>query len=269
MSEAGALLQAILREYAATEREALLHLEAALTLQVDPLDYCAHRFGLGEALVMERAAAWAGLPYLPGISLARKGRVVIGRTDRIGEVRVLRIPGDDGAILHAAPRFETFIRLKLLHDRRPDLRGTVTIVPGSAIRSTLTELAREAMMESARHRLFRRWPHAAGHIDAPKLARIGFVLLLALTIAAATLSPWLNAPLFLPLVSLLLLPPALLRLAAALVPARAEPPVALLDDADLPVYTVLVPLRDEARMVRQLAAALRAIDYPVLCSSYT
>jgi cellulose synthase/poly-beta-1,6-N-acetylglucosamine synthase-like glycosyltransferase len=38
--------------------------------------------------------------------------------------------------------------------------------------------------------------------------------------------------------------------------------VALLDDADLPVYTVLVPLRDEARMVRQLAAALRAIDYP-------
>lgn len=63
MSEAGALLHAILAGHVNGETEALLHLEAALGLEVDPLDYCAHRFGLGEALVMERAADWAGLVF--------------------------------------------------------------------------------------------------------------------------------------------------------------------------------------------------------------
>jgi cellulose synthase/poly-beta-1,6-N-acetylglucosamine synthase-like glycosyltransferase len=262
MSEAGALLRAVLGEYATTESEALLHLEAALMLEVDPLDYCVHRFGLGEALVMARAAAWAGLPFLPAVPLTGTERVVIGRIDRMSEVRVLRLPGADGAVLHAAPRFATFLRLKGVGDRRPSLRGRIVIVPGSAIRSALAELAREAMMESARHRLFRRWPHAAGHIDAPRHARIGFVLLLALLMGAVAGAPWLSASLFLPLVSLLLLLPALMRLAAALLPPPVRPTVAMLDDAELPVYTVLVPLRDEAHMVGQLAAALRAINYP-------
>ena len=41
---------------------------------------------------------------------------------------------------------------------------------------------------------------------------------------------------------------------------QPEPP--LLDDSVLPVYTVLLPLRDEAHMVRQLCNAMRDIDYP-------
>ncbi|MDP3315783.1 MAG: glycosyltransferase, partial [Devosia sp.] len=65
-----------------------------------------------------------------------------------------------------------------------------------------------------------------------------------------------------PLVGLMLLIPALLRLAAAISRPPQPPPVPLLGDSDLPVYTVLVPLRDEAHMVGQLAEALRRIDYP-------
>ena len=41
---------------------------------------------------------------------------------------------------------------------------------------------------------------------------------------------------------------------------RAPPPE--LDDADLPVYTVLVPLFGETSVLRQLLAALEALDYP-------
>ena len=36
----------------------------------------------------------------------------------------------------------------------------------------------------------------------------------------------------------------------------------LLEDNELPVYSVLLPLRDEAAMVGQLSRAVRALDYP-------
>ncbi|MGU3662946.1 glycosyltransferase family 2 protein [Methylobacterium sp. A49B] len=56
-----------------------------------------------------------------------------------------------------------------------------------------------------------------------------------------------------------------LRLAALAIPApvaMADGAVAPLADADLPVYTVLVPLHREAAVVPQLIRALAALDYP-------
>ena len=262
MSEAGALLRAVLGEYIETDHQALAHLETALELEVDPLDYCAHRFGLGETVVMKRAAEWARLEFFPVVPATASGRPVIEKIERLGEVRSLRMALLDREVVYSAPRFETLLRLKLLHEIRPDLRRMIAIVPHSAIRSELAALAEEPMMDAARHRLVRRWPRAAGQADAPRSARIGFVLVLAVLLAGAALAPWFNAELFLPLVGIVLLIPALLRLAAAVSRPPERPPVPLLSDADLPVYTVLVPLRDEAHMVGQLAEALRRMDYP-------
>lgn len=262
MSEAGALLRAVLGEYIGTDQQALAHQETALALEVDPLDYCAHRFDLGETVVMERAAAWAGLEFFPVVPVTTPGRPTIERIERLGEIRSLRMALLDREIVYSAPRFETLLRLKLLHEIRSDLRRMIAIVPHSAIRAELGALAEEPMMDAARHRLVRRWPRAAGQADAPRSARIGFVLLLVALLASATLAPWFNAELFLPLVGLVLLVPALLRLSAAVSRPPEPPPVPLLGDGDLPVYTVLVPLRDEAHMVGQLAEALRRLDYP-------
>ncbi len=262
MSEAGALLRAILVEYIKTDEQALALLTTALELEVDPLDYCAHRFGLGETMVMARAADWAGLEFFPVVPAGSSGRPVIEKIERLGEIRSLRMALLDLEIVYSAPRFETLLRLKLLHEIRPDLRRLIAIVPHSAIRAELASLAEAPMMDAARHRMVRRWPRAAGQADAPRSARIGFVVLLATLIGVAILAPWLNATLFLPLVGLVLLIPALLRLAAAISRPPQPPPVPLLGDSDLPVYTVLVPLRDEAHMVGQLAEALRRIDYP-------
>ncbi len=262
MSEAGALLQAVLNDLAPTGERAVLHLEAALELEVDPLDYCAHRFGLGEALVMQRAAAWAGLEFFERIPQLGDAKPVVEKIDRFGEVRALTYPLLDRRVVYAAPRFETMIRLKLLHEIRPDLRRLVAIVPASAIRTELAQLGAEAMMLRARHRLWEKWRNAAGHLDAPLGARVRFALLLVVALALVLLAPWISRPIFLPLVGLLLLLPAVLRLVAALSPQGSAPDVGLLDDADLPVYSVLVPLRDEAQMVGLLADALRRIDYP-------
>ena len=262
MSEAGALLQSVLGDFTPTEEHAVLHLEAALELEVDPLDYCAHRFGLGDALVMQRAASWAGLEFFERIPQLGNTKPVIEKIDRFGEIRALRCPVLDRQVVYAAPRFETMIKLKLLHEIRPDLKRHIAIVPAPAIRAELALLGEEAMMERARHRLWEKWRNAAGHLDAPFAARVRFALLLAAILALVTLAPWISRPVFLPLVGFLLLVPAVLRLAAALSPQHQSPAVALLDDADLPVYSVLVPLRDEAPMVRALADALRQIDYP-------
>jgi len=262
MSEAGALLQAVLGEFAPTVEQAVLHLEAALELEVDPLDYCAHRFDLGETLVMERAAAWAGLEFFPAVPATASGRRTIERIEGLGEVRSIQVPLLDREIVYSAPTFEKVLQLKLLHEIRPNLRSMIAFVPLSAIRAELATLAEEPMMDAARHRMVRRWPRAAGQADAPRSARIGFVLLLGLLLAGATLAPWFNGGLFLPLVGVVLLVPALLRMAAAVSRLPEPPPMPLLPDTDLPVYTVLVPLRDEAHMVGQLAHALRRMDYP-------
>ena len=56
---------------------------------------------------------------------------------------------------------------------------------------------------------------------------------------------------------------------AAFLPPREPEPVPLLDDSELPVYSVLLPLRDEAQMVQQLSNALRGLDYPALCIKRT
>lgn len=262
MSEAGALLQSVLGDFAPTAELAVQHLEAALELEVDPLDYCSHRFGLGDAFVMQRAAAWAGLEFFERIPQAGAAKPLIEKIDRFGEIRSLSYPLLDRRIVYSAPRFEVLIRLKLLHEIRPDLRRLIAIVPQAAIRAELAALAEEPMMDAARHRLVRRWPRAAGQADAPRSARVGFVLLLSALLFGAILAPWFNAALFLPVVGLVLLIPALLRLAAAVSRPPETAPVPLLSDSDLPVYTVLVPLRDEAHMVGQLAEALKRIDYP-------
>ncbi len=56
------------------------------------------------------------------------------------------------------------------------------------------------------------------------------------------------------------------RILAALSPmprrVRHRPLADRMPDADLPIYSVLVPMYDEAAMVPQLIASLRALDYP-------
>ncbi|RYC31883.1 hypothetical protein D3273_10620 [Lichenibacterium minor] len=52
---------------------------------------------------------------------------------------------------------------------------------------------------------------------------------------------------------------------AASAARTAPPPLAPLPDRDLPVYTLVVPLFRETRVLPRLVRALDAIDYPALC----
>ena len=87
--------------------------------------------------------------------------------------------------------------------------------------------------------------------------------LLIVAMVLVVLAPFFLQSVIVPLVGVLLIVPAMLKLVAAVVlasPHREYPD--LLSDEDLPIYTVLIPLRDEARMVPQLRRAMEALDYP-------
>lgn len=262
MVGAGALLHAILAGQIDGETEALLHLETALALEVDPLDYCANRFGLGHDLVMERAATWAGLTFATRVPTTRPGSPVIERIERLGEVRSVRARLFEREVIYSAPRFSEFLALSRHALRHPEFRRRFCVVPESAIRAELAAASEDVLLTEARHRLFRRWPRASAHLDLSQASRFGFVATMIGLMLLAVVAPMVVKPVFVPLIGALLAIPGLFRLWAALDRQAERPEVPLLEDADLPVYTVLLPLRDEAHMVRQLGNAIRDIDYP-------
>lgn len=261
MAEAGALLHAILAGQVDGETEALLHLDAALALEVDPLDYCANRLGLGQDLVLQRAADWAGLTFAARVPRTRPGSLVIDRIERLGEIRTIRAKLFEHEIVYSAPRFSDFLRLRLAA-RDPAFRSRFCVVPLASIRSELASTGADALLIEARQRLVRRWPNASGSVSAPRSRRIAFAVSMLLLMVFILAAPTLFEPAFLPIVAALLLIPALMRLWAAVSRRPPRSPPAMLSDAELPTYSVLVPLRDEAQMVPQLALAMRGLDFP-------
>lgn len=118
--------------------------------------------------------------------------------------------------------------------------------------------------DHAAHDLRRRAPERA----TPREPAVWWLLLLALALLAALC---LCASLPEPLVraatlagQFLFLGMTTVRLAALAIPApvSADASVRPLADADLPVYTVLVPLHREAAVVPRLIRALAGLDYP-------
>jgi len=262
MSDAVALLKAILADAGQDDAEALEVLERALDSEVDVLLYCATVLGLDPALVMERAARWAGYGFFERVPRNLRGRVEPTRLEALAEVRLFRVQLLDREIAFAAPDFFGVIRLRHRLALTPYLRRMLCFVPEQALRDYLTEAASPTLIATARQNLARHWPYACAQLELTRGARWGFmtglVLLVVLLLAAPYLAPlWL-----LPFSFILLLAPAMIRLGAIASPPRRPAPARRPPDAELPVYSVLIPLRNEAGMVRQLFAAMSALDYP-------
>src|SRR5690606_25436898 len=216
----------------------------------------------GDVAVYERAAHWAGFAFWKTVPQSLCSNVRVQRLDRMAEVTALPGAVFDRDIMFFAPRFEELLQLAEARARDPEIRRRLCIVPPRAIRTELARICAEDLMVEARNRLTRRWPYASASIELSRAARMVFVAFFGLTTIAVAAAPMFLSAILLPFVAILVLAPALLRLAAALLPQGYAEPVPLLGDADLPIYTILIPLRDEAGMVPQLGRAMRAIDYP-------
>ncbi|MET3926830.1 glycosyltransferase [Devosia sp. 2618] len=262
MSDAVELVKAILAEDQQSDAVALAVLDAALEREVDVLLYCAVTLGLGEAIVMERAAVWAGYGYFDRVPRHVKGVTVPARLEALAEVRLFRVTMLDREVAFAAPDFLGVIRLRQALIAKPSLRQTICLVPETALRDFLTEAAAPALIDAARQGLARRWPYACAQLELTILARWGFVAGMGLLVALVLIAPYLMQLWLLPLVMCILVLPALIRIAALLTPPRKIPEMHRPADEDLPIYSVMIPLHNEALMVPQLFAAMRALDYP-------
>ena len=257
--DAVALLRAVLGEHCPGDDAARKHLIEARRRGMDPLDYAACQFGLGNALVWRRAAFWAGYCFagqLPSHPLLPHAR--IGRIEHLSTVRTLRqaVLGED--ICFIAPSFGTVLRLRL--SATPGLRRRLRFASPEAIETAMGHAASEQLLDYARTETAVRWNGtSAGQLR--RSVRIGFAMMLGLAILAVMLSGVVARPFLIPAAALLLMAPGLLRLVAAW-PRRTAAPVPALPDSELPLYTILIPLRDEAQMVPLLKRAMSAIDYP-------
>ncbi|HUV33073.1 MAG TPA: glycosyltransferase, partial [Devosiaceae bacterium] len=258
------LARQILGAACGTDTEARQIVAEAAAAGSEPMLQFARLTGENEAAIYARGARSVGLAFAEDIP----GAVVLKPHDvdpaRLGEMHSIRGTLIDQDVLFAAPGFAQLAALGRRVRREPDLARQICLVPPRRLRTHLARAHRETLMERALGRLATRWPRASAHKELTWRVRTGFALMLLAAVGLAALLPGFVLYLAAPVLALVYLAPAGLRLVAAVMgfmhPHREQ--LAPLSDAELPVYTVLVPLRDEAELVPQLINAMLALDYP-------
>ncbi|WP_018182065.1 glycosyltransferase family 2 protein [Kaistia granuli] len=156
-------------------------------------------------------------------------------------------------------------RLAAMLARQPALASRLVVTTPAVIRRCLTEAASAPLLEEAVTGLDRRRPEfSARRLLTPAQAVAGLVFALLLAFAC-----WQQGLLVLQIFNIvagfLFLALVMLRLLAVSIvlerTSRPAPPLEV-DRDHLPVYSVLVPLYDEAHMVADLARALDRLDWP-------
>ena len=198
----------------------------------------------------------AALPPGDGRSLAEALRA--GRVALVGS--------GGGSRLVIAPDEDEMQRLSAKIDRQPELRARLVVSTPDAIRRLLNGAASRRLLAEALGRL--------DHVDPAFSARrlltplqLAAIILVAILSAAAIMLHGFAAfaPLGLLADGLFLALIVMRMMALSLVldrTAKPAPPPARPDPARLPVYTILLPLYDEAHMVGELVRAMNRLDWP-------
>jgi len=239
-------------------------LEQAMIAEIEPLDYFAAQLNVNETLIYERAAQWCGLAFFPVVPNQVPDKPRISRLEALARIKTLRVRIFDRDVLFTSAGLSELVRIKKQLSLEPELRGRICLVPPRALRKGITDRSAELLLNQARTRLARRWPFASAHLELTIAVRIVFAFLLLALVTLGALTPLSMQAFLVPFLAFLILVPAALRLVAAGLSARSDfqPIIAPVSDCDLPVYTILIPLRDEANMVPQLVSAMTRLDYP-------
>jgi glycosyltransferase XagB len=137
-------------------------------------------------------------------------------------------------------------------------------VPPELYRKLVRRFLSKRLERAAVHRLEQSKPWASAHkrLNMPQILAIGTILLISVAVAILY-SPAIVMTGVQILAGLFFLMVVCLRCLCLMPLPKGQGVVApLLRDADLPVYTVLVPLFREVSVFRQIVAALSLLDYP-------
>lgn len=237
-------------------------LDAALLAEADPIAYSVAAGLVGEVEATERMAQWLDVASFYRVPLGAAPLPEPARLEALAEVRAFRVRVLDRDVLFCAPTFFNAIAMRRALADDPAIARRLCLVPATAVRDYLATAHSQNLLDAARQRLVRLWPWATAQLELTLPARISFALGLVTVTLLVLLSPFLRYPVLMPLAALLIFVPAVMSFAALFVrlprPGKIERP----EDAELPVYSILIPLRDEAHMVPQLAKAMLALDYP-------
>lgn len=238
-------------------------LTRALEREVDPLRHIAISFALGEAEVMRRTARWIGLAFAaaipPGTALP-EGPM---RLEALADIRALPARIEERDLRFIAPDYFDALKLRERVLGEAALVSRVCLVPEAGLRAFITAAASSDLSERARTGTTRKWPRASAECDLGDYARHIFVAVIVILLLALLVVPHVGGLWLLPFWLALLIGPATVRLLAVVRPHRPNAGMSRCpEDADLPIYSVMVPLRDEAGMVPQLFDALLALHYP-------
>lgn len=237
--------------------------ERASDLGVDPLETAAHIYPQDAELVYRLAAERLGLGFATDIAPFIRALAPDADLDRLGQIGSIRGRLGGRTVLFIAPRLDQLMTLSRHIGSRPDLEETLHIVSPRTLRQGLVGAHSPRLLTGAIQRLARSSTLSA-HLDLPLWLRAGFVCLALLIIATSVISIPVVRPVILGVAMLALLVPSVFRLWAAFTySSRSSLQAARhLDDRDLPVYSILIPLRDEAHMVPQIVRAMCRLDYP-------
>jgi glycosyltransferase XagB len=137
------------------------------------------------------------------------------------------------------------------------------------IRNLVLTVFRTEIADEAANELFRQNPGLSARVVFSRGQKVGFIALGILTLAALIVWPVPTIVAIITAVSVTFLASTVFKYAVAMQGAKYDivervtrEGVERLTDAELPVYTVLVPVFKEANIVPQLVGNLGKIDYP-------
>ena len=167
----------------------------------------------------------------------------------------------DGPRSALAPKGDAL--LALLGARNRNISGRAIVTP-SSLREAVLAAHGATIAEAAAEDLARRDPDLCyrGGLTSRQIATLAALALV--TVAALVLFTAAAAIVLSLLVSIPFLMLTALRIRAAAIAAPVQPPQRCPRAADdtLPVYTIIVPLYREGRVLPRLTKALQALDYP-------
>ncbi|WP_424982135.1 glycosyltransferase family 2 protein [Maritalea sp. S77] len=258
------LLQHILAPYQVGRPRCIALIEEARVQKLDALRLCAARYNLSETELYERASTLIGMAFHPAVPHGAVKMPQVDHLEHLTDIRQVKAKIFDRDLVFAAPTLDGFVTLHARLQRNDNLRRQICIVPPKTLRHAIQETQNPSLYQYATQKLARIWPHASAHLGLGHFRRF---LFLGAVLSVAALSAW-DPPmlefLIFAFLALLYVSPASFRLYASLygtLLGRPEKP-RLMSNHDLPIYSILVPLRDEASLVPQLANALKALNYP-------
>jgi len=169
-------------------------------------------------------------------------------------------PNRAGLRVIAAPRA---VAIRYLLDRAEAgaLPSGLSIASPRMLSGKVRAQAGARIAAAAADALARRDPTLCARSGVSRGQYVAFALFAVVAMAAETVAPD-GFALILSAALWSLFAAAIVLRNLAVAAADAESPSRPLDDAELPIYTIIAPLRGEARMVAKLVRRLDALDYP-------